>query len=103
MHIDANTKLWKRIWYLRVPNKVKNLLWHACRNVLLTKASLVRRTIIDDQLCVRCQDAHETPLHALWLCKELDSVWDNSNTWSFQRLVHFLNFKELLSWIIMQR
>ena len=48
---EADTKLWKGIWSLRIPNKVKKLLWRACRNALPTKANLVRRTIIDDPLC----------------------------------------------------
>ena len=82
---------------------MKNLLWRACRNALPTKANLVRRTIITDPVCARCLDAHETPLHALWMCKELDSVWDSSVSWNFRCRVHFLDFKELLSWIIMQQ
>ena len=70
-----------------------------------TKGSLVRRTIIDDPLCDRCHEAHETPLHALclWLCKEIDIVWDDSELWSYQREVQFLSFKELPSWLIVQK
>ena len=71
--VRTDSKLWKGIWTL--PNKVKNLLWRACHNTLPTKASLVRRTIINDPLCDRCHEAHETPIHALWDCKELDTVW----------------------------
>ena len=59
------TRLWKQLWSLQVRNKVRNLLWHACRNAMPTKASLVRRTIIDDPLCDRCHEVHENPLHAL--------------------------------------
>ena len=39
-----DTHLWKQLWSLQVPNKVRNLLWRACRNAMPTKASLVRRT-----------------------------------------------------------
>ena len=99
----VDTQLWKGIWSLRVPNKVKNLLWRACRNAMPTKANLVRCTIIDDPSCDRCHDAHEAPLHALWLCRELDSVWDSSGSWSFRHGVQFLDFKELLSGIILQQ
>ena len=55
---------------LQVPNKVRNLLWRACRDAMPTKANLVRRKIIKEPLCDRCHEAHETPLHALGLCKE---------------------------------
>ena len=63
-----------QIWSLQVPNKVNNLMWRACQNALPTKVSLVRRTIIDDPLCDRRHEEHETPLHDLWLCKEVDVV-----------------------------
>lgn len=49
--LSPNTKLWKCIWFLWVPYKVKNSMWCACRNAMPTKASLVRRTVIDDH-CV---------------------------------------------------
>uniref|UniRef100_A0A7N2N1Z6 Reverse transcriptase zinc-binding domain-containing protein n=1 Tax=Quercus lobata TaxID=97700 RepID=A0A7N2N1Z6_QUELO len=49
-----DSKLWKGIWTLQVPNKVKNLLWRACRNAFPTKEILIRWTIIIDPLCDRC-------------------------------------------------
>jgi len=75
---SADSSLWKGIWSLQIPNKVKNLLWRACRGAMPTKEALVRRTIIDDPLCDHCHEAQESPLHALWLCKELDTVWERS-------------------------
>lgn len=28
--INLDSQLWKGMWSLNVPNKVKNLMWHAC-------------------------------------------------------------------------
>ena len=53
----ADSSLWKGIWSLQIPNRVKNLLWRACRGAMPTKEALVRRTIIDDPLCDRCHEA----------------------------------------------
>ena len=46
-------KFWHSIWDLRVPNKVKNLLWQACRDSIPTKANLRRQHITDNSLCER--------------------------------------------------
>ena len=80
-----DTHLWKQLWSLQVSNKVRNLLWRACHNAMPTKASLVRRTIINDPLSDRYHEVHETLLHALWLCKEI--VWDDNELWSYRRQV----------------
>ena len=64
---DADNSFWNRIWDLDVPNKVKNLIWRACRNSLPTNENLVRRTIISDATCDRCAICPENPIHALWL------------------------------------
>ena len=93
-----NTHLWKH-WSFQVPNKVRNLLWRACHNAMPMKANLVRRTIIEDPqdpLCDRCHEVQETPLHAFWLCKEVDIVWEDSELWAHRRQIQFLSFKELL-------
>ncbi|KAK9992868.1 hypothetical protein SO802_022571 [Lithocarpus litseifolius] len=85
---------------MNAPQKVKTLLWRACREALPTKCSLFRRKITEEDLCVRCRAAIENSLHALWSCTELDLVWGDPELWSFRNEVQFLSFKELLSWII---
>ncbi|KAK9991789.1 hypothetical protein SO802_026774 [Lithocarpus litseifolius] len=47
--------LWKAVWAMRVPQKLKNFMWWACRNAMLTKQALVERTIITDPTCDRCR------------------------------------------------
>lgn len=92
--------LWSGIWSLQIPNKMKNLMWRACRNSLSTKQNLVRRTIIESPLCNRCKLEPDTTLHALWSCNELDFVWEDKSTWACRGSTTFMDFKELLSWMI---
>ena len=92
--------LWKGIWLLHVPNEVKNFIWRACRNSLPTKMNLVRQTVIAVSICERCRSDPKNILHALWLCPELDVIWSNSELLAIHMTTTFLDFKELLSWIL---
>ena len=67
-----NKHLWRTLWSMQVPNKIKNLVWRACRNSLPTKENLVHWTFIDNPICDRCKQVPESSLHALWSCGELD-------------------------------
>ena len=60
-------QLWKGVWSMRVPPKVKTLPWHACHEAMPTKSALFHRTISADPFCVRCHASSKNSLHALWL------------------------------------
>nr|XP_023875073.1 uncharacterized protein LOC111987580 [Quercus suber] len=90
-------QLWKKIWQLQVPPKIKNFLWRACRNVLPTKQALLKRKVIADPICERCCSAVEESVHAVWSCPELVEVWDVGNEWCFKSELEFTDMKELLS------
>ena len=75
-------------------------MWKACRNSLPTKENLVCRTIIDSPTCDCCKQASESTLHAMWSCRELDVVWEDDMQWQCKRNHSFVDFKELLSWLI---
>ena len=75
---NGEKEFWQSIWGLRVPNKVKNFLWRACREAIPTKANLKRRHITENDRCERCRNAEETALHVLWTCSKLDLVWTNT-------------------------
>ena len=98
--MEHDKVLWQTLWSLQVPNKIKNLVWKACRNSLPTKVNLVRHNIIDCPSCDRCKQAPELALHALWTCSELDVVWEEEPFRRCQRRHTFVDFKELLSWLI---
>lgn len=48
------TSLWKSIWQLRCPNKVKNFTWRACKDILPTKIKLKDRKIPMEVECDIC-------------------------------------------------
>ena len=96
---DHEKELWKKIWALECPNKVRNLIWRACRNSLPSKCNLMRQTIISEQSCDRCKGENEDVLHVVWSCKELDEVWGANTVWNFRNHKCFSNFSELLAWV----
>lgn len=91
--------LWKNIWGLEVPNKVKNLVWRACKNALLTKVNLVRCKIITDSLCDICRMHQEDTNHALYCCPALDSMWRQIPMWNHDALKGSRTFTDLIEFV----
>ena len=96
----CDEKVWKAIWKMQVPPKIRNFIWQACRNVLPTKQALMKRKIVAEPICERCKLDVEDAEHALWSCPELDVVWADQEQWSFRHEVGFSSVKELLSWMV---
>ena len=38
--------VWKLVWCLSIPNKLKNFLWRACQNVMPAEVNLRKRMIL---------------------------------------------------------
>ena len=60
----------------------------------------MKRTIIYDPTCERCRVDIEDLLHALWSCSEVDIVWADLILWDFHSSFSFVDFKQLVSWIV---
>ena len=60
----------------------------------------MRRTIIENPTCDHCKHDPESALHALWNCNELDVLWEEEPFQHCRRRHTFMDFKELLSWLI---
>jgi hypothetical protein len=70
--------VWKLLWSLRVPNQVKVFTWWALHDILPTRVNLVRRKVIEDNLCPVCKTERETVIHVLWTCPVAQDVWRGS-------------------------
>ncbi|XP_075640643.1 uncharacterized protein LOC142612431 [Castanea sativa] len=106
-------RMWKKLWSLNIPPKVRTFIWRACLDVLPTKANLARRKVrIDDRCSICCQQS-ETTCHILWECPLARNVWalvrgklqkSNSATVNFlmlaRQMMERLDKKELEVWSI---
>ena len=97
---------WKKLWPLPVPYKVKHFLWCACRDILPTKANLLRRQVLSDDLCEECMLEAETLGHFFWSYLRAKQVWHcsgllNPNYATSNFASQFNNFVELAWKMIM--
>ena len=66
--------IWRLLWKLHIPTKIKVFAWHALHDILPTPENLVRRKIVDEGTFQLCQRENETVLHALWECSVVKDV-----------------------------
>lgn len=71
----SNSGLWRKLWNLKIPLKVKHFLWRACTHCLPTKDQLLSKRIQLNILCPSCNEYPETTLHALVSCPFAVRVW----------------------------
>jgi len=57
---------WSGIWNLKVPPKVKNLLWRMCRGCLPTRVRLLDKGVVCPTNCAGCDSNHEDLLHVFF-------------------------------------
>ena len=67
--------MWKKVWSLNIPPKVRTFMWRACLDVLPTKANLAQRKVRIDTRCSLCCQQNETTCHISWECPLARNVW----------------------------
>ena len=70
-----NSKTNRNFWKLKVPGKIKHFLWKSCTNSFPTKVNLLKRTILQEDVCHLCSKNLEDVFHALWGCEKVHQVW----------------------------
>ena len=84
--------VWRGMWSLNLPNKIKHFAWKACNGILATKDSLFHRKIMTNNICEACGRHIETIMHMLYFCSRGIGVWSSSKltlpfnvqeSWSF--------------------
>ncbi|KAH7578395.1 hypothetical protein JRO89_XS01G0376300 [Xanthoceras sorbifolium] len=84
--------IWKKIWQLKIPNKIKLFCWRACKGFLPTAAILFRRHICQSSLCSLCGDGVESIDHSLFFCDSTSDFWGSCPFISFLRKLSLTNF-----------
>lgn len=79
---SADTKWWKFLWHLKIPNNVKIFVWRAFHDILPCWSNLANRGIGVQKGCRRCPNAEKTSFHALNIgCDAGSRVWSLTVFW----------------------
>jgi hypothetical protein len=76
---QQGNQLWKKIWGLTVPNKIKMFMWRLAHNSHPVRANLARKGIKLDTLCPMCGRLDEDSGHLFLKCKYVKQVWRGLN------------------------
>uniref|UniRef100_A0A5B7BC05 Reverse transcriptase zinc-binding domain-containing protein n=1 Tax=Davidia involucrata TaxID=16924 RepID=A0A5B7BC05_DAVIN len=91
-------QIWKTIWSLGIPNKIRNFLWRASLDILPTSTKLVDHKIPASPRCRICGAKWETPLHIFVLCSWSKLIWESSEV-SILTDKFFLDFRQLFEFM----
>ena len=67
--------LWRKVWKLRIPGKIKHFIWRAYHDSLPTSLNLFRQKITPNPLCKICDQEKESTIHAIWQCAMARNTW----------------------------
>ncbi|CAN1313939.1 Putative ribonuclease H protein At1g65750 [Linum perenne] len=72
---------WKELWQLKVPPKMRVMLWRLARDVLPTRVRLCRRRIWMNDSCGTCSKYPETSWHLFLHCEYAIECWRIVGLW----------------------
>ncbi|KAL8148945.1 hypothetical protein AgCh_006084 [Apium graveolens] len=82
---------WKKVWHLRIPNKIKVFIWKFLRNVVPTRKRLSERGIRIGITCPICLSDIEHMTHLFFECEFARGCWEHANLvydWSEVEYAH---------------
>jgi len=72
---------WRDIWRLKIPSKVKHLVWRMCRGCLPTRVRLQNKGVSCPTNCESCNYNYEDLNHLLFECPLAIQVWNSAGIW----------------------
>ncbi|KAK8523371.1 hypothetical protein V6N12_047891 [Hibiscus sabdariffa] len=74
-HWPPRQAIWKLIWKMAVPQRIRLFLWLASQHRLMTNATRHCRNLAPSPTCPLCRSPPETVLHTLRDCAEVRHLW----------------------------
>lgn len=74
--------VWKRLWKLSIPGKIKIYGWRILNGLIPCKGILLNRHVVDSVECPLCQSGVEDIKHMMFTCNRAKAVWSSLGVWS---------------------
>ncbi|PRQ55177.1 putative reverse transcriptase zinc-binding domain-containing protein [Rosa chinensis] len=71
--------LWKFIWNLQLPPKLKTFTWIVCHDKILTNVQRAKRNLTNENSCPLCHQAPETLAPLFRDCPAVQVIWNSFN------------------------
>lgn len=94
------SKVWRSIWKIRAPPKIRHFMWRAAKDALPSKQNLARRKIALDETCSLCDEQQESVMHVLWLCDQAKAVWKSVPSFTRMYQTGYRSFIDLLEVVL---
>ncbi|KAM1294906.1 hypothetical protein ACFX1Q_015702 [Malus domestica] len=91
-----HSKVWKAIWKLATPPKIRNFMWRALHRALATMDVLFIRRCSPSPLCPICHAQEESVEHLFFLCPWVEPIWFGG---SLSYRVNRESFSSLAAWL----
>ncbi|KAM1373521.1 hypothetical protein ACFX2I_024211 [Malus domestica] len=69
------SRVWKLIWKLRVPAKIKHFMWKSLHGALPTMSKLSKKRSMPYPNCPICHNQDESVEHLLLFCPWVEPIW----------------------------
>ena len=94
--MDGMSKVWKEIWKIKTPNKIRHFIWRAAHDSLPTKQNLRHQHVPVEASCSLCDEHAESLIHCLWLCDHAQAVRKSDSCFARYYRKQYQSFLELL-------
>jgi hypothetical protein len=74
-----NHLIWRAIWKLKTPQKIKKIIWRLARDILRTRGRLQRKGLAIDTTRPLCFEAEENREHMFMRCRLAQQTWFSSS------------------------
>lgn len=78
----GDEKVWKQLWQLKVPSKIKIFGWRVLHGDIPCKGVLANRHIENSSSCPACHGGCEDIKHLLFTCNRAKEIWRRLGVWN---------------------